>query len=1726
MDNLKDSIFKGGEGIVKLTVSVSSLFTAFQQLAAHAGFKLPMAALEGLNRPEAGDSTAAVVAPGTIRGALHTSAVAPSLARRPHFGHIPGFVQAQGATSGAQRSRAGDTGPAAGASSSAADQAGAAACVTTAAAGQPGAYAGAPPAGAVQPGSSAGALPAGARLPGAAADVSPAAAGQPGAMAIIPTAVAGHPSAEADVSTAAAGQPVAARPCATAGAPKAAAGQHGPATEVAINAGVVRPGDVCWDILGLGSDLTNFPPCVQVQDATGSQAADDAPRTAVLHTSSAAWTSGEQLFVPSSFPPGMHLQGFRAPGAGVFAPQASGVQPGASAHVAPAGPSGHTLHRPNLLVHGPGYPTTSVHLPLLSHGPSVQEPPAFLFAAEALDTGSILPGRTSSAPRGTLLNMPSQQVLPSPAASSSFMPSTQVFLHVPNILLVHPFLVILTWYRAALSAPAPTATAAPAYCATMASLPVLAFDHEGRPVQFDTWLDDLQLYLLSDSKDSVSLFDLATGAATAPPATADSATRSQWLTHDAAVCLAICNHLPLAECTHFGQHRTAQALYDAVVARYSSPATAALGRLLLPYLFPELFAFATVEDLVSHLRASDACYRTAAPAEFLDKNQPPMFITLYFIVTRLFDSLRSVRDHFLSLDPTSLTVDLLKQHLLAAETSAVVVEDVGATSASVKRRNSKGKGGKGGGGGSGSGGGGSGSSGGGSSGGGGGGGTGGGSGGSGGGGGGSGGSGGSGGGGTGGARRVGLGGGQRQQQQRRSETQSSQHLREWFLQRAASGGSIATRMSFARVFVLVRHARSFTLSIAASPALTTLGVLSLVTTSSSLAGQICFGLGLLSLTWLGGALSVCTCRSTHADPVFLSLVYRGLCLPCRPHLPRPAFLASRGGSAPLLTPPRFPRRLLPCRLSTWTKGQVSDVLIPWIRTVRLQLRERFGQDLPVLRLHSDRGGEFSSNLLWDFCCGEGILQSFTLLDSPQKNGIVERCIGLVMEVARTSMIHAAAPHFLWPFAVRYAAHQLNLWPRVSLPETSPTLRWTGQVGDASVFRGPAPSGVSQVDPLPSTAPVQVAVDLGAAQGAVSGGPASGGAESEGAGSGCAEPRGDELGGAEPAGVETGGVQLGGAELEGAESGGAASSGGPAGALPRLSPQQLREWFVRRARLWSGTTGAGGVGGAEAGGARVTAGAGVTGCTAAASPGGARTRGAGAAGTGGVGGARAGDPTEPGAARAGGSCAGGAGAGGAGAGGAGVGGTGAGGAGARGAGAVDPGAGGAGGTMRPRPYFVQLLQQSSGLTDRREPASCSFSPVRTTCRVPHLGPPPVPGTHAMAIRPSFVPLRVPLPAPTDSSLPDVPDPESDRALAASPTDSRLLATAIIGPSFESAAASALVAKLLDCALGTDVLEDRQVDFEYLVATVPRFASMLLVPEGDPDAPDITTPRSCAEAITGPYSSKWQAAMDADMASWKSTGTYVEEVPPPGANIVDGMWIFRVKRPPGSPPALKARYIARGFRQRQGVDYFQTFSRTPKMTTLWVLLHIAAQRDYELHSLDFSTAFLLGSLHEEIWLRRPPSFTGTFPVGTQQSLRRPVYGLRQAPREWHDTLRTTLCALGFTPSTVDPSLFLRIDTSLPPFYVLVYVDDLVFATANTEALTLVKSELQKRHTFTDLGELRSYLGLQITRDRARRTITLTQSHIVHQILQRFSFQFSSPQPSPLSTTRSQLHLRTSP
>ncbi|CAI5963781.1 unnamed protein product [Closterium sp. NIES-64] len=566
-----------------------------------------------------------------------------------------------------------------------------------------------------------------------------------------------------------------------------------------------------------------------------------------------------------------------------------------------------------------------------------------------------------------------------------------------------------------------------------------------------------------------------------------------------------------------------------------------------------------------------------------------------------------------------------------------------------------------------------------------------------------------------------------------------------------------------------------------------------------------------------------------------------------------------------------------------SKGEVTAVLIDWIRAAHLH----------ASGLTGSRMGLLSAALAWS------------------------------LDVARTSMMHAAAPHFLWPFAVRYAAHQINLHPRVSRPETSPALLWTGKVGDASAFRvwgsrafvrdlsadklspraspcvflgfppdapgwqfyhptsrrvlssqdvtfdesvpyyASSPTALRPSPPPPLfltrsslsrslvTLVLLRELSLGVRK------------------SGGAEPGGAESGGAEPGGAEPGGAVLGVLSLEVPSLGvlclGVLGLGVLSLEVPCLG--ELRAWFAGR---WRRAAGAGGSSAAEG--------------TAAARPAGARTVGAGAAES----------ESSPGAGPA------------------------------EGVGAELPLAARLTVLLVLRLEVLELLvvllevllewvllpgllvlfllvRSLSGhshsyslpplcllllptlvrlevLTERREPASRPVSPVRTeraSGRGSRQRPPPVPGTHRMSLRPSTAPLRAPLPSPPASSLPALADPESDALRAASPTVTRLLATAVTDPSFESSAASALVTELVDfaarcrldyaarlvtesesacppsvggeCALGTDVLEGQ-------AGGVPvsgrRFTSSRVCtasPEGDPDAPDIPTPRSYAEAI---------------------------------------------------------------------------------------------------------------------------------------------------------------------------------------------------------------------------------------------------------------------------------------
>ncbi|CAI5968090.1 unnamed protein product, partial [Closterium sp. NIES-64] len=1225
--------------------------------------------------------------------------------------------------------------------------------------------------------------------------------------------------------------------------------------------------------------------------------------------------------------------------------------------------------------------------------------------------------------------------------------------------------------------------------------------------------------------DGLPLFDLTSGASPAPAAPEDATVRSVWATRDAAARLAVRRHLPPSERAHFGSYKSAQTLYDAVIARYSTPATAALSRLMLLYLFPDLASFATVADLITHLRTSDAHFRAALPADL------PTTLTVNLLEKSLLVAEKSILAVGASRgDPRTPIFEgcspspLLPSVASAATADLVGFESVGAASApSGRRRSSKGKGGRsggGGGGGGGSGGGGSGGGGGGS---------------------GSGvGSGGvSGGSGGGGGSGVVVGveaeaavwrqrrwewrwqrrwwRRRRRRRRRRSWLVAEEwlrwrsaptaaaaawsgdplppQLREWYAARQRGGGTgpctyvlrtgdragepcggphpaqrcfgrmtDAWRRQFPDASEIPRWdqlsragvaifdldfdailAAMYAVTLAAAPGAgeaVALGASESVssgagdsalsgtasappsltftldsgasrsffrdrTTLTPLSRPVAVSLAdpsggpvlarystvLPCLAVPSGALSGlylpsfstnlvagadlqdagvdqftparrrdthCTDADTDGSPLpasspgawplaFLSLAFPGPSLPFLRGLALPVSPVSRVACGlpsllPVSSSDGGPMQTLhmdvwgPARVrgqgheryfllvvddySRYTtvfplrsKGEVTEVLIDWIRAARLQLRRSFGSDFPVLRLHSDRGGQPSAQGLQT-----GDLSSFAV-DGEGWRCVGVPCLGISGVCPRLvcdKLSPRAAPcvflgfppdapgwQFYHPTSRRVLSSQdvtfdesvpfYRLFPTASVPPPPPA---------------PLPGPRSPpVDPLPpsGSCPFRCVSAWGVL---MTGGAELGGAEPGGAVPGGAEPGGAEPGGAVPVGV-----------LRPGGSGSASGSAAPAASVPGgspdrlhaaepLSPLELLEWVcpALEASCWSR-----GTGGCWrfrcCRGRLVPRVPEVLVLRVLELPG-------------------PGVPLELGAA----------------------------------AGELAAEATTVGPTAGTSQLLVVLeLELLSG-------AVCclwSYSPPLPCLLL-------LPTLVLQEVLLSVVSLRLALrrqfraarssghgSQSASSSCPwHTPDvsasvhcssacpfafsssvfssytcrPESDSRRAASPTVTRLLASLVTDPSFESAAASALVAELVDFAaacrldyaasLGCMSLLSLRLLRLRLPVLRPSGVTVLLarthpdptlLRRGDGQSP---TPLSGSQ----PWTQRWLPGSPQAPTLTLS--------PLLGANIVSGMWIFRVKRPPGSPPVFKARYVARGFSQRQGVDFFQTFSPDPE------------------------------------------------------------------------------------------------------------------------------------------------------------------------------------------------------
>lgn len=274
----------------------------------------------------------------------------------------------------------------------------------------------------------------------------------------------------------------------------------------------------------------------------------------------------------------------------------------------------------------------------------------------------------------------------------------------------------------------------------------------------------------------------------------------------------------------------------------------------------------------------------------------------------------------------------------------------------------------------------------------------------------------------------------------------------------------------------------------------------------------------------------------------------------------------------------------------------------------------------------------------------------------------------------------------------------------------------------------------------------------------------------------------------------------------------------------------------------------------------------------------------------------------------------------------------------------------------------------------------------------------------------------------------------------------------------------------------------------------------------DTADPELPQNVHEAWH--QNAKWHAATDNEWDSLIKNGTFHLVPRSKGMHVLKNKWVFRVK----SGDVHKARVTVKGCGQKQGVDYNEVFAPTAKLTSLRLILHLAAELNLEVESIDFVTAFLNGDLDEDIFMEQVPGYEDSNYPDHVLKLDKSLYGLKQAPRQWFAKLRDALLELGFSECKSDLSIFSK-HTGDTIFFIVVFVDDLALVSNNTEQVCHVKAELARRFEMKDLGPLTEYLGMEVSRDRTARTITLRQEKYISKLLQKFRMEDCHGKTTPL-------------
>ena len=272
-----------------------------------------------------------------------------------------------------------------------------------------------------------------------------------------------------------------------------------------------------------------------------------------------------------------------------------------------------------------------------------------------------------------------------------------------------------------------------------------------------------------------------------------------------------------------------------------------------------------------------------------------------------------------------------------------------------------------------------------------------------------------------------------------------------------------------------------------------------------------------------------------------------------------------------------------------------------------------------------------------------------------------------------------------------------------------------------------------------------------------------------------------------------------------------------------------------------------------------------------------------------------------------------------------------------------------------------------------------------------------------------------------------------------------------------------------------------------------------------------PQTYREALLSPEATEWQRAMKEEVNSLKENDTFELTSLPVGRNVVGGKWVYAIKQNAENGNVFKARFVAKGYNQTEGIDYNETFAPTANITSVRALMQIAVQNDLIVHQMDVKTAYLHAPIDEEIFLEQPEGFCVTSEMGGKLvcKLKKSLYGLKQSGRNWYKLLNDHLEKDDFVKNLSDNCVY-RKQIGHETILVLIWVDDLIIAASSNELLNSFKGTMKAKFNMKDLGKISYFLGIHFEQNKEE--IKMNQRRYILKMLERFGMSDCKARSTP--------------